>query len=215
MCASVARNRRVRSPHCSVSPSSAFFLIASKLGPRQLALDHLRNPARDDGLRRHLSSARAGRVRAWPLLLAQSPAATPTGPPPRFLAPRTAILCGWRLSRQKRIATAMAARMASLRSWLLGATRSLARLVALTSLVGLTGAGSESRTTWIHVAPFGGVGRTQRQPVHARQEHFAAVCAQVAEQAHAGLAGLRARVDSTRWWPDARGWLRALDRDSR
>lgn len=54
--------------------------------------------------------------------------------------------------------------------------------VALTSLVGLTGAGSESRTTWIHVAPFGEWAGHSAGKFTLAKEHFAAVCAQVANK---------------------------------
>lgn len=52
-------------------------------------------------------------------------------------------------------------------------------LLALTGAVGLTGASPESRTTWIHVAPFGEWDGHTAGKFSLTADHFGAVCAQV------------------------------------
>lgn len=56
-------------------------------------------------------------------------------------------------------------------------------LLALSSLVGLTGADPESRTTWIHVAPFGEWSGHSEGKFSLTADHFQAVCAQVRSKA--------------------------------
>jgi len=53
-------------------------------------------------------------------------------------------------------------------------------LLALSSLVGLTGADPESRTQWIHVAPFGVWKGHSEGEFELTRESFASVCAQLA-----------------------------------